>query len=113
MKEKIYGYFTRSEAEGELDVTIMIPSVFADFFCVESQWDLILQEDGQDLKWTAIQEMEEQAAGDMEGELFDTFCCYLEDDGNWEGDLEEGEVLEGMDALMQILSAKPYGVFLH
>ena len=113
MKEKIYGYFTRSEAEGELDVTIMIPSVFADFFCVESQWDLILQEDGQDLKWTAIQEMEEQAEGGMEEELYDTFCCYLEDDGNWEGDLEEGEVLEGMEAVMHMLSAKPYGVFLH
>jgi len=104
MKEKIYGFFTKGDEDGMCDVTIVIPSVMAEFFCVDRQWDMAL-EGSQDLKESAIEMIEEQAAGDMEEELYDSFCGYLEDEDNWDGDMEEGEVLEGADAAARFLNA--------
>lgn len=104
MGEKIYGYFINGESEGEYDVTIVLPPVYAGFFRVDSQWDMVLAESRQNLKWAAIETIEEQAAGDTDDELYDSFCLYLEDDGNWEGDIEEGEVLEGMEAAKMFLN---------
>lgn len=103
MEEKIYGYYTRGDEEGKLDVTVVLPEAMADFFCVDSQWDMVL-EPGENVKWAAIEMIEEQAAGDTEGALYDSLCEYLEDDENWDGDVEEGVVLEGMDAVQQYLN---------
>ena len=43
MEEKIYGYYTRGDEEGKLDVTVVLPEAMADFFCVDSQWDMVLE----------------------------------------------------------------------
>ena len=43
MKERIYGYFTKGETEGEYEVTVVLPTAYAEFFGVESQWELVLE----------------------------------------------------------------------
>ncbi len=104
MKEKIYGYFTKSDEAGMYDVTVVMPSDMAEFFCVDREWDMVL-ESSLDLKEAAIETIEEQASGDTEGELYDSFCSYLEDEGNWDGNIEEGEVLEGAEAAAWFLNS--------
>ncbi|MCI8661053.1 MAG: hypothetical protein HFG54_12565 [Lachnospiraceae bacterium] len=103
MEEKIYGFFTKGESEGEWDVTIVLPEDMADFFCVESQWDMTL-ETKEDLKWAAIEKIKEEAGEETDWELYDRFCEYLEDEKNWEGDVEEGEILEGREAAEWLIS---------
>ena len=112
MKERIYGYFTKGETEGEYEVTVVLPTAYAEFFGVESQWELVLEGDNQDLRWAAVQEIEEQAEEDTVGELYDSFCAYLEDEANWEGDVTEGVVYEGIEAVQRVLMGMGMGAWL-
>ena len=112
MQKKIYGYFTKGETEETCDVTIMLPPAEAAFFRVESQWDMEL-DCGQNLMEAAIEMIEEQAVGEMEDELYENLCSYLEDEENWEGDVEEGEVFEGLEAVERFLNARGANVWTH
>ncbi len=107
MKEKIYGYFAKGETEGAYDVTVVIPRAYAEFFCVDRQWDMALEGDDLDLRWAAVEAME--AAGDMLGELYEGFCAYLEDGKNRDVDVEEAEVCEGVEAARMFLAGRGLG----
>ena len=102
-REKIYGCFTREE--GEWQVLITLPRAVAEFYQTESQWEVWVPEDeaGEDLRYTAIELVEEQAAGEMPEEVYTSFCQYLEDEAEWSGDLEEAEFLEGQAAAERVL----------
>ena len=110
MKEKIYGYFAKGETEGAYDVTVVIPRAYAEFFCVDRQWDMALEGDDLALRWAAVEAME--AAGDMVGELYEGFCAYLEDGKNRDVDVEEAEVCEGVAARM-FLAGRGLGPWVH
>lgn len=112
MAEKIYGFFTKGDEEGTYDVTVVLPSYIAEFFCVDSQWDLVMDAE-EDLRATAIEMIEEETAGDMEDVLYDTFCTYLEDEKNWDGEIEEGEIFEGIEAVVRFWDSVRLGQRLH
>lgn len=93
--EKIRGCFTRDEDMYQVYVTL--PEHMAEHFQVEREWEAAVpaEDGGENLRYAAVELIEEQAAGEMDGEAYACFCEYLEDDAKWGGELEEAEILEG------------------
>lgn len=102
---KIEGIYVKN-GDGSVDVTISMPERIAAIYGVDAEWEFTFDspQEPETLKEKVLEQMEEYLAGELESQSVDSLMEYLMDDQNWDGEIAEGDVLEGEEAVHYLLS---------
>ena len=102
---KIVGIYVKND-DGSVDVTVSMPESIAAIYGVDADWDFTFDElqEPEIMKEKVLEQLEEYLGSELESQSLDSLMDYLMDDQNWDGEIEEGCVLEGEEAVHYLLS---------